>query len=60
MELEHFMINKAWVVLSGGYEFDLPGESFLRMNLAYPRSILEEALERIEKTVCKIFSERFR
>lgn len=55
MALEHFMINEARVVLSGGYEYGPLGESFLRMNLACPRSVLKEALGRIEEAVCKIF-----
>ncbi|MCI9648222.1 MalY/PatB family protein [Oscillibacter sp.] len=54
MALEHFMINEARVVLSGGYEFGSLGDSFLRMNLACPRSVLREALERMEEAVRKI------
>jgi len=51
MALEHFMINKAGVAFSPGYEFGGAGEHFLRMNLACPRSTVEKALRQIEAAV---------
>ena len=54
MALEHFMINKAGVALSPGYEFGREGEHFLRMNLACPRSTLTKALQQIKAAVQSI------
>ena len=54
MALEHFMINQARVVMSAGYEFGPQGDRFLRMNVACPRSTLEEALARIRRAVAGI------
>ena len=51
MALEHFMINRAGVAFSAGYEFGREGEHFLRMNLACPRSTLKKALERMEAAI---------
>jgi cysteine-S-conjugate beta-lyase len=49
--LKSFMAEKARVGLDDGYLFGEGGSGFERMNIACPRSILEEALERIEKAV---------
>ena len=54
MALEHFMINRARVAMSAGYEFGPRGDCFLRMNVACPRCTLEEALMRIRKAVAGI------
>lgn len=50
-ELEHLMQKEARVALDEGYIFGKSGEGFTRMNIACPRSILEEGLKRIEKAV---------
>ncbi|MBB2479341.1 pyridoxal phosphate-dependent aminotransferase [Bacillus sp. APMAM] len=50
-ELEHLMQKEARVALDEGYIFGKSGEGFTRMNIACPRSILEEGLRRIEKAV---------
>ena len=50
-ELEHFMVQKACVAFCAGYEFGEAGECFVRINLACPRCILDEALRRIERAV---------
>ena len=50
-ELEHFMVQKAGVAFCAGYEFGEAGECFVRINLACPRCILDEALRRIERAV---------
>ena len=47
LQLEHFLLKRAKVVLDGGYKFGQGGEGFQRINIACPRSILEEALNRI-------------
>ncbi|MBU2511369.1 pyridoxal phosphate-dependent aminotransferase [bacterium] len=50
-ELESFMNSKARVGLDHGIAFGPGGEGFERINIACPRSILEEALKRIELAV---------
>lgn len=51
LELQNFIRNKARLALDDGYAFGPGGEGFQRFNLACPRSILEEALLRLEKAV---------
>ena len=48
MALRDFMREKAKVGLDDGFLFGAGGSGFQRMNIACPRSILEEALHRIE------------
>lgn len=50
-ELQSFMVSKAKVAMNAGHTFGQGGEGFMRMNLAAPRSVLEEALRRIEAAV---------
>jgi len=50
-ELRQFLIQQARVGLEDGYIFGKSGEGFQRMNIACPRSTLEEALNRIEAAV---------
>ncbi len=49
--LRTFMREKAKVGLNDGYTFGESGSGFQRMNIACPRSILREALLRIETAV---------
>jgi cystathionine beta-lyase len=49
--LRDFMIKKAKVGFDDGFMFGAGGSGFQRMNIACPRSILKEALQRIEKAV---------
>lgn len=49
--LRSFMRDKAKVGLDDGFLFGSGGSGFQRMNIACPRSILEEALGRIEAAV---------
>lgn len=51
IELQRFMREKARLALDDGYAFGPGGEGFQRFNLACPRSIVEEALLRLEKAV---------
>jgi cystathionine beta-lyase len=51
MALRKFMREKARVGFDDGFMFGLGGSGFQRMNIACPRSILREALERIEGAV---------
>ena len=43
------MIQDAGVALDGGTMFGPGGEGFQRLNLAAPRAILQEIMERIAK-----------
>ena len=49
--LEKIIMDDARVYLNQGYIFGSEGEGFERINIACPRSILTEALERIETSV---------
>ncbi|MBS4021342.1 MAG: pyridoxal phosphate-dependent aminotransferase [Dethiobacter sp.] len=49
-ELEKFFLS-AGVFLNQGYAFGPGGAGFIRLNLACPRSTLEEALQRIERAI---------
>ena len=50
-ELRKFFNEKAKVGLNDGVSFGPGGEGFQRMNIACPRSILQEGLRRIEEAV---------
>jgi cystathionine beta-lyase len=50
-ELQKFFREKARVGLDDGFMFGLGGSGFQRMNIACPRSILKEALGRIEGAI---------
>ena len=49
-ELDEKMIQQAGLWLDAGRMFGTEGSGFMRVNIACPRSILQEALERIEST----------
>ncbi len=46
-----FLRNETGLLLSKGDVYGATGEGFLRMNLAYPRSVLLDALNRLQKGV---------
>lgn len=50
-ELNQFMLKKAKVAFSPGYEFGSGGEAFMRMNLACPKALVAEAMRRITQAV---------
>ncbi|MFX1573149.1 MAG: MalY/PatB family protein [Promethearchaeota archaeon] len=50
-KLEKFMREKAKVALDEGYIFGQGGEGFERINIACPKSILKEALNRITDAI---------
>jgi len=50
-ELEDFMLNKAKLWLDEGAIFGRAGAGFERINIACPRSTLEEAMDRLAKAV---------
>jgi cysteine-S-conjugate beta-lyase len=47
-ELHKIIFNEAKIVLNEGHTFGKGGEGFQRMNIACPRAIIEEALERLK------------
>lgn len=54
LDHEHLIdlfVNKARLALNDGEMFGKGGEGFMRMNVASPRSVLEEAVERLRKAV---------
>lgn len=50
-DLSQFFIHKAKLGLNDGRMFGPGGENHMRMNLACPRSIVEDAMQRLEKAV---------
>jgi cysteine-S-conjugate beta-lyase len=52
--LRRYLQHETRIIFNEGYVFGQGGQGFERMNIACPRSVLEEALGRIEKAVRKI------
>lgn len=52
--LKRFLQHETRIIFNEGYVFGQGGQGFERMNIACPRSVLEQALGRIEKAVRKI------
>ena len=48
-KIQEFLINEAKVAMNDGGSFGSNGKGFARMNVACPRYMVEEAMERIEK-----------
>lgn len=48
-EINSFVLEKAKIVVDPGEWFGAGGEGFVRMNLACPRTIVAEAMERLKK-----------
>jgi cystathionine beta-lyase len=46
-ELINLFVNKAHLALNDGEMFGTGGTGFMRMNIAAPRSVISEALERL-------------
>lgn len=51
--LESFLAREAGLALNAGYWFGREGAGFARMNIACPRSTLEEALSRLRNAISK-------
>lgn len=47
-ELEKKLVDEAWLFLDHGYVFGETGEGYERINLACPKSVLTDALERFK------------
>lgn len=50
-QLVDLFVNKARLALNDGEMFGKGGEGFMRMNVAAPRAILKEALDRLAKAI---------
>jgi cysteine-S-conjugate beta-lyase len=50
-ELDNFIRTKAKLWLSPGRQFGEEGSGFMRINIAAPREIIKNALERLETAV---------
>lgn len=53
-ELSSFILNKAKLWLDDGFIFGDGGSGFERMNIACPRTVLKEALDRLKNAVKKL------
>ena len=53
-ELERFVVDDAKLWLDGGTIFGAGGAGFQRFNIATPRAILQEALDRLENALARI------
>lgn len=47
-ELVHLFVEKAHLALNDGAIFGKPGEGFMRLNVACPRSVLKQALQQLK------------
>lgn len=50
-KIQEFLINEAKVAMNDGGTFGENGKGFARMNVACPRYMVEEAMEKIEKAI---------
>ena len=51
LDLTEWFANKAGVLLEAGNQFVKDGEGFVRLNLACPKSMLIDCMEKIEKAI---------
>ena len=51
LALQEFLVHKAGIGLNAGHTFGPGGEGFARLNLASPRSMIIEGLERIKRAI---------
>lgn len=52
--LKKWMAHKARLGLNAGITFGKQGSGYMRLNFACPRSLLEEAVNRLEKAIAKL------
>ena len=50
-ELINLFVNKAHLALNDGEMFGIGGKGFMRMNIAAPRAVLKDALQRLETAI---------
>lgn len=53
-ELTKFMIDEVKVAFNAGHAFGIEGEGYIRMNIACPRSIVQEVLDRLKTAIDKL------
>lgn len=53
-QLEQWCLSEAKVWLNSGYAFGSGGSGFMRMNLASARSVIQEAMERLERAIQRL------
>jgi cystathionine beta-lyase len=54
MDLKHLMFEQARVYLDDGFIFGPEGDGFERINIACPRNVLIEALDRIRQAISRL------
>ncbi|GAB6991615.1 MalY/PatB family protein [Paenibacillus pini] len=57
-ELAAFLLTQAKLALNQGASFGTEGEGFMRMNVACPRSIIEEAMHRLHSAMQNLRAQR--
>lgn len=58
-KLNELLVGKAKVGLEDGIIFGPEGKGFQRMNIACPRAVLREALERIDGAIRQVLSDKY-
>lgn len=53
-ELVDLFVNKARLALNDGETFNPGGQGFMRLNVAVPRSVLRDAMERLHESVSRM------
>lgn len=53
LELDELMVQKAKLWLDAGTMFGVGGEGFQRINIACPRTVLQQAMNSLKKTITK-------
>lgn len=53
-QLTKFMIDEVKVAFNAGHAFGIEGEGYIRMNIACPRSIVQEVLDRLKTAIDKL------
>lgn len=56
-ELKHWFIDLSRIEVSWGSDFGIEGQYFFRMNVAMPRALLKECLERIKQGLTLLMQE---
>ena len=53
-ELVDLFVNKARLALNDGEMFNPGGQGFMRLNVAVPKSVLRDAMERLHESVSRM------
>ena len=53
-QLTKFMIDEVKVAFNAGHAFGIDGEGYIRMNIACPRAIVQEVLNRLKTAIDKL------